>query len=205
MNEPVWHRATPTRGHRENQSGHKSILMWFTELLNAGKSTLSQAVEEALHGIGCRTIVLDGDNIRHGLSKDLGFSKDYLEANIRRVGEVAKLFFKAGLISMTAFIVAFQKGRDYARSLFPSEDFVETHVSCPISVYEETDKKGVYERTLQGEIPNFIGIISPYEIPKNPDLTIHTDQQTIDESVKTNLQFLEKRKICRKLKKEDLG
>ncbi|MBT3515135.1 MAG: adenylyl-sulfate kinase [Nitrospina sp.] len=202
MNEPVWHRATVTRDHREKQNGHRSILIWFTGLSSSGKSTLSHAVEEALHNIGCRTTVLDGDNIRHGLSKELGFSEEDREENIRRIGEVAKLFVEAGLITMTAFISPFQKSRDYARSLFAPDDFVEIYVSCPIYVCEERDKKGVYKRAHQGEILDFTGISSPYEPPKNPDLTIHTDQKTIDESVKVILQFLAKRNICPKLQSD---
>ena len=117
MNDPIWHRATVTRDRREKQNGHKSILIWFTGLSGAGKSTLAHAVEEALHNSGCKTFVLDGDNIRHGLSSDLGFSDEDRVENIRRIGEIAKLFVEAGLITMTAFISPFQKGRRYVRNL----------------------------------------------------------------------------------------
>ena len=188
-----------TRNQREKQNAHKSILIWFTGLSGSGKSTLAYALEEKLYRYGCKTIVLDGDNIRHGLSNDLGFSDEDRQENIRRIGEVAKLFVEAGLITMTAFISPFQKGRDQVRDLISTGDFLEIYVNCPIFVCEERDKKGLYKRARQGDISNFTGISSPYENPKKPELIIYTDKQTLEESVNTIFQFLKKRNVLTKL------
>lgn len=195
MNNPILHRALISRQLREKQNNHKSILIWFTGLSGSGKSTLAHAVEKELHNSGCRTFVLDGDNIRLGLSSDLGFSDEDRNENIRRVGEVAKLFVESGLITMTAFISPFQKGRMFVRNLLPPDNFIEIYLNCPISTCEERDKKGFYALARRGKISDFTGISSPYEVPQNPELVIHTDKQTLEESVTLILKFLKERNV----------
>jgi adenylylsulfate kinase len=199
MNDPIWHNLTVTRNQKEKQNGHKSILIWFTGLSGSGKSTIAHAVEEKLHNLGCKTVVLDGDNIRYGLSKDLSFSDEDRHENIRRIGEVAKLFVETGIIAMTAFISPFRKVRAQVRNLMSLEDFIEIYVSCPINVCEQRDKKGLYRRARKGEVSYFTGISSPYEIPENPDLTIHTDQQSLEETVNTVFEFLKNRGVLTKI------
>lgn len=153
-------------------NGHKGRVIWFTGLSGSGKSTLANALEAVLHGQGKRTYILDGDNIRQGLNKDLGFTDADRVENIRRIAEVAKLMLDAGLIVITAFISPFRREREMARELIGSENFVEIHVSTPLDVCEQRDVKGLYKKARQGLIPNFTGINSPYEEPENPDLTV---------------------------------
>lgn len=179
----VWHHATVTRAQRELQNKHRSVALWFTGLSGAGKSTLAHAVEERLHQMGCHTFVLDGDNVRHGLCGDLGFSGDDRRENIRRVGEVAKLFVEAGVIVLTAFISPFRADRERARKLVGEADFIEIYCHCPLDVCEERDVKGLYKKARQGLIENFTGISSPYEIPDHPELSIDTAAKTLDECV----------------------
>jgi adenylylsulfate kinase len=183
MKNVVWHHATVTRQRRNTQNNHKSVVIWFTGLSGSGKSTLAHAVEEELHQIGCRTIVLDGDNIRHGLCSDLDFGDESRKENIRRIGEVAKLFIESGVITLTAFISPFKEERDKVRKLLANQDLIEIYVKCPISVCEARDVKGMYKKAKANEIKNFTGISSSYEVPESPDLTVDTDQETLDESV----------------------
>jgi adenylylsulfate kinase len=183
MKNVVWHHATVTRQRRNTQNKHKSVVIWFTGLSGSGKSTLAHAVEEELHQIGCRTIVLDGDNIRHGLCSDLDFGDESRKENIRRIGEVAKLFIESGVITLTAFISPFKEERDKVRKLLANQDLIEIYVKCPISVCEARDVKGMYKKAKANEIKNFTGISSPYEAPESPDLIVDTDQETLDESV----------------------
>ena len=183
MKNVVWHHATVTRQRRNTQNNHKSVVIWFTGLSGSGKSTLAHAVEEELHQIGCRTIVLDGDNIRHGLCSDLDFGDESRKENIRRIGEVAKLFIESGVITLTAFISPFKEERDKVRKLLANQDLIEIYVKCPISVCEARDVKGMYKKAKANEIKNFTGISSPYEAPESPDLIVDTDQETLDESV----------------------
>ncbi len=171
----VWHRATITRKRREEKNGHKSAVLWFTGLSGAGKSTLAHAVEEQLHQNGLNTFVLDGDNVRHGLCSDLGFSDGDRKENIRRISEIAKLMLEAGVITLTAFISPFKAERAMARSLMPQGDFIEIHCFCPLTVCEQRDVKGLYKKARQGEIKDFTGISSPYEEPEKPDLKIDTE------------------------------
>lgn len=172
----VWHQATVTRMRREAQNGHRGAILWFTGLSGAGKSTLAHAVEEQLHQMGCRTFVLDGDNVRHGLCGDLGFSeKDRME-NIRRIGEVTKLFMEAGVIVLTAFISPFRADRDKVRAMVGAGDFYEIYCECPIELCEQRDVKGLYKKARSGEIKQFTGISSPYEPPLNPELIVDTTQ-----------------------------
>lgn len=191
----VWHSATVTRERREDQNNHKSVILWFTGLSGAGKSTLAHAVEERLHQMGCRTYVLDGDNVRHGLCGDLGFSIDDRAENIRRIAEVAKLFLEAGTISLTAFISPFREERNAARKIVPHGDFLEIYCRASIDVCEGRDVKGLYKRARAGEIKDFTGISSPYEEPLASELTVDTGSAPIDECVDQVIELLRSRAI----------
>lgn len=191
----VWHRATVTRQRREQKNGHKSAVLWFTGLSGSGKSTLAHAIEEQLHQNGLNTFVMDGDNVRHGLCSDLGFSDIDRKENIRRIGETAKLLLEAGVITLTAFISPFQAERAIARSLMPHGDFIEIHCFCPLTVCEQRDVKGLYKKARLGEIKDFTGISSPYEEPENPDLKIDTSQLTLEQSVQQVISLLRARNI----------
>jgi adenylylsulfate kinase len=182
-NNIIWHHATVTRELRELQNKHKSTVLWFTGLSGSGKSTLAHAVEEKLHQCGCRTFVLDGDNVRHGLCRDLGFEESDRRENIRRVGETAKLFIEAGIITLTAFISPFLEDRNRVRSIFQNGNFLEVYCKCPLEVCEQRDVKGLYQRARDGKVKQFTGISSPYEPPKNPELIVETDKLTLEESV----------------------
>jgi adenylylsulfate kinase len=195
MKNVVWHHATVTRQRRNIQNKHKSVALWFTGLSGSGKSTLAHAVEEELHQLGCRTMTLDGDNIRHGLCKDLDFSAENRKENIRRIGEVAKLFIESGVITLTAFISPFKEDRDKVRKLLANQDLIEIYVKCPISVCGARDVKGMYKKAKANEIKNFTGISSPYEAPESPGLIVDTDQETLDESVDKVLGVLINRGI----------
>jgi len=169
-----WHHATVTRERREAQNGHRGAILWFTGLSGSGKSTLAHEVEERLHQMGCRTIVLDGDNVRHGLCGDLGFSEQDRVENIRRIGEVAKLFVEAGVIVLSAFISPFQADRNKVRNMMSVGDYFEIYCKCPIELCEQRDVKGLYKKARAGEIKSFTGISSPYEAPKDPELIVDT-------------------------------
>ena len=169
-----WHNAVVQRKHREEQNRHRSAVVWFTGLSGAGKSTLAHAVEEQLHTLGVRTYVLDGDNLRHGLCGDLGFSRNDRSENIRRIGEVAKLFVDAGILVLTAFISPFRVDRERIRGLVMHGDFLEIFCKCPIELCEARDTKGLYQRARAGEIKEFTGISSPYEEPLSPELIVDT-------------------------------
>jgi adenylylsulfate kinase len=191
----VWHHATVTRVRRENLNAHKSVVLWFTGLSGSGKSTLAHAVEERLHQTACRTFVLDGDNVRHGLCGDLGFSEQDRVENIRRVGELAKLFLEAGVISLTAFISPFRGDREKVRSMFPHGDFLEIYCRCPVEVCESRDVKGLYKRARAGEVKNFTGISSPYEASSAPELIVDTDKLPLDECIELVLNLLRERGV----------
>ena len=188
----VWHRATVARDMREALNGHKSFILWFTGLSGAGKSTLAHRVEDLLFQRGCRTYVFDGDNVRHGLCADLGFSLADRSENIRRIGEMSKLFLDAGVIALTAFISPLRKDRAVVRSLAAEGDFIEIYCNAPLSVCEGRDVKGLYQKARRGEITDFTGISSPYEEPESPELTIMTGQQSLDESANKIIEYLEK-------------
>ena len=177
----VWHHATITREDRQKLNAHKSVILWFTGLSGAGKSTLANEVEALLHEKGKRTYVCDGDNIRHGLCGDLGFSDEDRVENIRRIGEVAKILVDAGVIALTAFISPFKADRLRARDLVPEGDFIEVYCRCELSVCEERDVKGLYQKARAGEIPEFTGISSPYEEPENAELVVDTDKYSLQE------------------------
>ena len=190
-----WHHATITRPHREALNGHKSVMLWFTGLSGSGKSTVAHAVEDALYALPCRTFVLDGDNIRHGLNGDLGFSAADRAENLRRIGEVGKLFVEAGVITLAAFISPFRSERRRVRGLYPHGDFREIYVKCPVEVCEERDVKGLYKKARAGEVKEFTGISSPYEEPQNAELVLDTSMQTVEESAAAVLGMLRNRGI----------
>ncbi len=191
----VWHQAAVTRELREQQNKHKSAILWFTGLSGAGKSTLAHAVEERLHGMGCRTYVLDGDNIRHGLCGDLTFSDDDRTENIRRIGEVSKLFIDAGVITLTAFISPFIADRQMVRDRVGDGDFIEVYCEAPLDVCEGRDVKGLYKKARAGEIPSFTGINSPYEAPVNPEVIAKTGEKPLQECVDDVIAALQQRGI----------
>jgi len=180
----VWHHATVTRARRETQNGHRGAIVWFTGLSGSGKSTLAHAVEEILHQQGCHTFVLDGDNVRHGLCGDLGFSSKDREENIRRIGEMAKLFMEAGVIVLTAFISPYRADRERVRDMVEQGDFIEIYCDASIEVCEARDVKGMYKKARAGLISEFTGISSPYEVPKNPELTVNTGGTELEACVK---------------------
>jgi len=187
----VWHAGMVTKADREAISGHRGCTIWMTGLSGSGKSTLAVALEKKLWERGVRAFVLDGDNIRHGLNKDLGFSPEDRNENIRRIGEVAKLFTDAGVINITAFISPYRADRDRARAIMNKGDFIEVFVDCPTEVCERRDPKGLYKKARAGEIPEFTGISAPYETPINPEIVLHTDRESEDESLTVTLRYLE--------------
>jgi adenylylsulfate kinase len=190
----IRYQATVTRGRREQLNGHKGAIVWFTGLSGSGKSTVAHAVEEQLHQQGCRTYVLDGDNLRHGLCGDLGFSINDRHENIRRAGEVAKIFADAGMIVLTAFISPLGVDRDRVRRIAVS-DFIEIYCCCPIEICEARDIKGLYKKARAGEIKDFTGIDSPYEIPDTPELVIDSVSMLVHENVATVIAYLQRRGI----------
>ncbi len=196
--DTVWHHATVTRARREQLNGHKSVIVWFTGLSGAGKSTLAHAVEERLHQRSCRTFVFDGDNVRHGLCGDLDFSEEDRRENIRRIGEMAKLFVEAGVVALTAFISPFRADRLKVRNLTAHGDFIEIYCRCPIEVCEQRDVKGMYRRARAGEIRDFTGISSPYEEPENPELAIDTGSMPLDQCVDQVVGYLQGRGVIPK-------
>lgn len=189
----TWHEGTVTREDREKLLDQKGCVLWFTGLSASGKSTLALEVESTLHRRGRLTYVLDGDNIRHGLNKNLGFSPEDREENIRRIGEVSKLFADSGVIVMTAFISPYRADRDTARALVEDERFIEVFVDCPLEVCEERDPKGLYKKARAGEIPEFTGISAPYEEPDSPELTVNTAELTLEECGEKVVEILEDR------------
>ena len=191
-NNIIYHQASVTRIRRNKLNDHRSVVLWFTGLSGSGKSTLAHSLEEKLFQRGCRTFVLDGDNVRHGLNSNLDFSDASRTENIRRISEVSKLMLESGLIVMTAFISPFKKDRYEAKKLISNNDFIEIYCKATLEICEARDVKGLYKRARAGEIKNYTGIDSPYEEPENPDLIIDTDIETLEDSVSKILRFLEK-------------
>jgi adenylylsulfate kinase len=186
-----WHQGAITRADRERLNGHRGLTIWFTGLSASGKSTLAVALEAALFERGLHTYILDGDNVRHGLNKNLGFSPEEREENIRRIGEVSRLFRDCGIINMTAFISPYREDRQKARELYGGNDvFVEVFVDCPLEVCEERDPKGAYKKAREGIIKEFTGISAPYEAPENPEIHLHTDKMTVEECVRVIFDYL---------------
>jgi adenylylsulfate kinase len=191
----TWHAATVTKQDRRAKNGHGSCVLWFTGLSGSGKSSIANAVSGELYRRGLAEYVLDGDNIRHGLNRDLGFSNHDRTENIRRIGEVAKLFVDGGAIVTTAFISPFRADRDQVRALFEEGEFIEVFVSCPLEECERRDPKQLYAKARRGEIRDFTGINSPYEEPENPEITIRSDLLTVDEAVTEILEYLQTRNV----------
>jgi len=194
----VWHQGTVTRADREKINGHKACTVWLTGLSGSGKSTIAVDLEKRLWERGIRAYILDGDNVRHGLNKNLGFSPEDRTENIRRIGEVAKLFTEAGVVALTAFISPYRADRDQVRTIMADGDFVEVHVDCPVEVCEQRDVKGLYKKARAGEIKEFTGISAPYEAPEKPELTINTAGQSVEASANQILAYLEKQGIVSK-------
>jgi adenylylsulfate kinase len=191
----VWHHATITKEDREKLFSQKGVVIWFTGLSGSGKSTLANEVEAALFERGGHTYILDGDNIRHGLNKDIGFSPKDREENIRRIGEVAHLFAQAGVIVMTAFISPYLADREMARKLNKEGEFIEIYCRCALEECERRDTKGLYKKARAGEVKEFTGISAPYEEPAQPELILDTDKESLKESAEKVLAYLEKRGI----------
>ncbi|USL45757.1 adenylyl-sulfate kinase [Priestia megaterium] len=191
----TWHDYTITKKQRRNQNGHESFIIWFTGLSGSGKSTIANALAKALFIRKINNYVLDGDNIRHGLNKDLGFSEKERTENIRRIGEISKLFVDSGLVILTAFISPFQEDRDQVRQLVEPKEFIEIYVKCTLDECEKRDSKKLYQKARAGEIKNFTGIDSPYEEPVNPELVVETDTLSIEECVNKIIIYLETMKL----------
>lgn len=197
MSNIVWHDHKVTRAERSANKNQKPCLLWFTGLSGSGKSTIANALDVALHERGYHTFLLDGDNVRHGLCSDLGFSDDDRVENIRRVGEVCKLFADAGLIVMSAFISPFTSDRRMVRKLFPAGEFIEVFMDAPLETCESRDPKGLYKKARAGEIKHFTGIDSPYDVPSHPEIRLDTSQSTVDECVDSLIAYLQERELIK--------
>lgn len=191
----VWHHATVTRERREHLNGHRGAVIWLTGLSGAGKSTLAHEIEERLHRMGCHTFVFDGDNVRHGLCSDLGFNEQDRSENIRRIGEMVRLFVNAGVIALTAFISPYRKDRERVRQIVGERDFFEIYCQCSLEVCESRDVKSLYRRARAGEIKDFTGISSPYEPPEHPSLVLDTGTQTLEHCVEQVVSLLVSRGV----------
>ena len=185
------HKGLIKKEDRQRLNGHKSTILWFTGLSGSGKSTIAHTLEKKLFERGVRTYVIDGDNIRAGLNKDLGFSAEDRGENIRRIGEVAKLFVDAGIVVITAFISPYTKDRAFARSLVEHDEFIEIYVKCPLEICKQRDVKGLYKKAEEGIIKNFTGVNDPYEEPEHSEIVVETDKMEVDESVKKIISYLE--------------
>lgn len=191
----TWHQAAVNRQQRAEMNGHKSVLLWFTGLSGSGKSTIAQNLDARLFASGRHSYVLDGDNIRHGLNADLGFTAVDRSENIRRIGEVAKLFVDAGFIVTTAFISPFRHDREQVKKSFAAGDFLEIHIKCSLDECRARDPKGLYSRAEKGKISNFTGISSAYEAPENPDLIVDTGRLSVDQGTDAIIKLLRDREI----------
>ena len=194
-NNVVWHNVSVTRDMREELGGHRGVVLWLTGLSGAGKSSVAHALEEKLFERRYRSFVFDGDNVRHGLCSDLTFSEDDRHENLRRIGEMTKLFLEAGVISITAFISPFKADREHVRSLVPHGDFIEVYCKCSLETCEQRDVKGLYAKARAGEIKNYTGISSPYEAPEDAELVLDTDNSTVESCVTEVIALLEQREI----------
>ncbi|WP_163859854.1 adenylyl-sulfate kinase [Paenibacillus elgii] len=191
----TWQQSAISKLDRQALNQHKSCVLWLTGLSGSGKSSIATELDRRFYSRKIRSYVLDGDNIRHGLNKNLGFSPEDRKENIRRIGEVSKLFVDAGLFTITAFISPYLEDREMVRHMFREGEFIEIYVSCPIEECEKRDPKGLYQKARNGEIKEFTGISSPYESPRNPELVIETDKLTINQSVDKIMQFLQEKKL----------
>lgn len=188
-----WHHGKISRDDRVNLMKQKGGTIWLTGLSGSGKSTIAVELEHALIENKHQAYILDGDNIRHGLNKNLGFSPEDRSENIRRIGEVAKLFTDANIITITAFISPYRQDRDNARKLFQAGEFIEIYIKCPLEICEQRDTKGLYKKARKGEVKEFTGISAPYEEPLSPELTIDTSKMSIEESTRTIIAYLEEK------------
>ncbi len=193
----VWHQGEVSREDKEKRNGHQGAVLWFTGLSGSGKSTLSHAVEHKLFQMGAHTTVLDGDNVRHGLCGDLGFSDVARRENIRRVGEVSKLFVEAGVIVLTAFISPFKEDREVVRKLHQDGDFIEVYCAASLEACESRDVKGLYKRARNGEIKDFTGISSPYEAPEHAEIVVDTGSLSLDACVEQVITYLQNKGVIR--------
>lgn len=191
----IWHHGKLTKEDREKLVGQKGAVIWLTGLSGSGKSTVACEVEHALIENGINAYVLDGDNIRHGLNKNLGFSPEDRSENIRRIGEVAKLFSEANVVTVTAFISPYRADRDQVRAIVPEGQFFEVFCDAPLETCEERDPKGLYKKARAGEIPEFTGISAPYEAPDKPELVLKTGEESLDDSTRRILDLLEEKGI----------
>ncbi|MBW2201395.1 MAG: adenylyl-sulfate kinase [Deltaproteobacteria bacterium] len=194
-NNLTWFNGPVSREDREHNHGHKGAAVWFTGLSASGKSTVAHNLEKLLLKQGCSTYVFDGDNVRHGLCSDIGFSPEDRSENIRRIGEMIKLFVDAGIIAITAFISPYKKDRERIRSLLDDGQFYEIFVDCPVDICEKRDQKGIYAKARTGEIKNFTGISAPYEIPENPDLVIPSHEEDSMDAAERVLELMRQGKI----------
>jgi len=188
--EVYWETWEVSKNDRRKIKGHSSLIIWLTGLPSSGKTTIARELEKRLHDMGGHTYVLDGDNMRHGLNKDLGFSKDDRRENIRRIGEVSKLFVDAGLIVICAFVSPFKEDREAARTLVDDSEFIEVFVNCPLTVCMQRDPKSLYKKALSGQIKAFTGVNDPYEIPEKPELAVETHAFTLPECVDMIIKYL---------------
>ncbi|CAH2214606.1 adenylyl-sulfate kinase [Tepidibacter aestuarii] len=186
----VWHSMNITRDDREKSLKQTGLLLWFTGLSGSGKSTIGSAVEQRLYDLGKATYLLDGDNVRHGLNKDLSFSEEDRKENIRRIGEVANLFVDSGLIIIGSFISPYIEGRDQIRKLLGNR-FIEIYVDCSLETCEQRDPKGLYSKARNGEIKQFTGIDSEYEVPVNPEIVVKSDEMTVEECVDRIIKYID--------------
>ncbi|KPK41106.1 MAG: adenylylsulfate kinase [Omnitrophica WOR_2 bacterium SM23_29] len=191
----VWHPHRVSQEDRENIKKHKSCTIWFTGLPSSGKSTIAHELEYKLNRSGIHTYVLDGDNIRHGLNKNLGFSREDRKENIRRIGEVVKLFVDAGIVTVAAFISPFREDREAVRNLLKDGEFIEIYTKCPVEVCMERDPKNLYRKAMAGEIKEFTGVSHPYEEPLKPEIVLEADKLSVEESVNRILAYLSSYKI----------
>ncbi|WP_105987117.1 adenylyl-sulfate kinase [Staphylococcus chromogenes] len=187
----TWHDSEVTKAERQARHHHKSAILWFTGLSGSGKSTISVALEKALFERGLNTYRLDGDNVRHGLNNNLGFSPEDRQENIRRIAEVSKLMVDAGLITLTAFISPYKADRDRAREIVEDGEFIEIYTKASVEACEKRDPKGLYQKARTGEIPEFTGISAPYEAPEQPEIVIDTEETSIEEAVLQIINYLE--------------
>ncbi len=190
MNNVFWHQSAIKKEDREKQNGHRSIMIWFTGLSGSGKSTIANALQHKLFEKNISVYLLDGDNLRHGINKNLSFSAEDRQENIRRTAEIGKLFVDAGTVVLAALISPFEKERLNARAIFKQGEFIEVYIKCPIEECENRDPKGLYKKARKGEITHFTGIDQPYEEPKNPEIVIDTNKLSIDQSVEILISYL---------------
>lgn len=195
MRNVVWHQSAVTRERRELLNGHRACAVWFTGLSGSGKSTLAHAVEEQLHGMKCRTFVFDGDNVRHGLCSDLGFSIEDRSENLRRIAEMVKLFLEAGGIALCAFISPLRADREKVSAIVGGDSFLEIYSDCSVEVCEQRDVKGLYKKARAGLIKNYTGISSPYEAPEYPDLRLETEKEALSDCVDKVISLLRERRV----------